>query len=420
MAGIPSTTLYIDPEEIAKAGRRVGCIIAGAIGVMVLLPAIIGVIAWGGGHVKSKVRPFPAECGHSEEIELSGDWTGTGPVIAKADYGCKIHISNAKLKAPTLIKTSSAGVEITLENVTLETTETAIQGDSNLKVRLVNTTITSTGDVAIKLGHNPVLDATASKINGKKAALDLEPNGKLTFKNGTEIRSEGIGIKTKSGMNIDAEGGRIEGGESAITATSGTKITAKNLVIDSKGETLRFTSGTMLDLTDGAITSSGESAIESDGGDFTLAGTKVQGVASAISGKNGLKLKASKKAALVATTGDCLDLTSNGKITLSDASLEGARYAIKSTVNLELKLSQGARITGKKGGVSTDSNLDIDATGATIDGGNGPGIDFDSGGKIQMQQGTLKGTPAIKTTYKPNTLSLDGTKVEGEQQIPKR
>lgn len=221
-------------------------------------------------------------------------------------------------------------------------------------------------------------------------------------------------------MSIDAEGGKLDGGEGAIVATSGTKITAKNVVFNSKGETLRFTSGTMLDLTDGAVISSAESAIESDGGDYTFTGTKLQGVTSAITGKNGLKLKASKKAALVATTGDCLDLTSNGNITLGDASLDGGRYGVKSTVNLKVKLSQGARIAGKKGGVVTDSNLEVDATGATIDGGSGPGLDFDSGAKVSMQQGVLRGTPAIKASYKPSSLSLDGTKVEGDQQIPKR
>jgi hypothetical protein len=255
MPGIPTTTLYIDPEEIARAGSRVGCIIMGAIGAIVLLPVLIGVIAWGGGQMKSKVRPFPAECAHSETIELSGDWTGTGPVIAKADHGCKIHISHAKLKAPTLVKTNTSNVEITLEDVTLETTDSAIQGNANLKIHLINATITSAGDTAIKVGHNLQLDATASKISGKKAALDMEANAKLTFKNATELTSEGTAIKTKSGLSIDAEGGKIDGGDGAIVATSGAKIGAKNVIFSSKGETLRFTSGATLDLTDGAITS---------------------------------------------------------------------------------------------------------------------------------------------------------------------
>lgn len=419
--GVPSTTLYIDPEEIARAGRRFGCIIAGAVGVMVLLPAILGIVAWSGGWLKSKVKPFPAECDHNETIELSGDWTGTGPVVARVEPGCKIHITNAKLKAPALMRTSATNVELTLEDVTLETTGPAIEGGSNLAVRLANTTITSSADAAIKAGHNLALEASASKITGRTTALDVEANPKLTFENATELTSsDGVAIKTKSGMSIDMDGGKIQGARGAILATSGTKITAKSVIFDSKAETLRFTSGTRLDLTDGAITSSGESAITCDGGHFTFAGTKIHGVSNAIQAKNGLELKATKKAALVSTISDAVELTSNATITLVDASIDGARNAIKSTVNTKVKLSQGARVIGRKGGIVADSNLEVDATGATIDGGSGPGLDFDSGAKIQMQGGALAGSPAIKASYKPSSLTLDGTNIEGEQQIPKR
>jgi hypothetical protein len=419
MHGVPSTTLYIDPEEIAKAGRKVGCIIASAIGLSILAPLVIGVIVWGAGRAKSKVRPFPAECAYSETIELSGDWTGTGPVIAKAEHGCKIRITNAKLKAPSLIDASTSNVEITLENVTLETTSAAIKGDSNLKVHLVNTTITS-GDAAIKAGHNLTFDATASKVSGKKAALDMEANAKIALKNASELTSEGTAVKTKSSLVFDAEGGKIDGAEGAIVATSGAKITGKNVIFSSKaGETMHFTSSTTLDLTDGAITSTGESAIQSDGGDYTFAGTKIQGT-SAISGGNGLKLKATKKAAMVGTSGDGIELTSNGNVVLTDATVDGARAGIKSTLNLKMKTSQGARIAGKSGGIATGHNFELDATNTTIDGGSAAGLSFDANAKVTLQQGALKGTPALKSTYKPGTLALDGTKVEGEQQLAKR
>lgn len=422
MHGIPSTTLYIDPEEIAKAGRRVATIVMVAVGLSVVLPLVIGLVIWGSGRVKSSVKPFPAECAFGETVELSGDWSGTGPVIAKAEHGCKIHITNAKLKAPTLIKANTSNVEITLQNVTLETTDTAIQGDSNTKLHLLNTTITSSGDIAIKTGHNLEMDASASKITAKKAVLDTQANAKLAFKNATELSTDGVAIKTSSGLVLDVEGGKIDGGEGAIVATSGAKLTAKNVIFSSKtGETMKVTSSMTLDATDGAITSNGESAIECDGGDLSFAGTKVQGTTSAITGNNGLKLKATKKAAFVATGGDALVLTSNGNITLTDASLEGSRRGIKATVNTKLKPTQGARITGKNGGVSTGHNLEVDATNATIDGGTGPGIELEgANAKIQMQGGVLKGTPALKGTYKPQVLTLEGTRIEGEQQIPKR
>ena len=113
-------------------------------------------------------------------------------------------------------------------------------------------------------------------------------------------------------------------------------------------------------------------------------------------------------------------MTSNGNLVFVDATVEGARAAIKSTLNLKVKPSQGARLTGKSGGIATGHNFELDGNGATIDGGTGPGLLFDANGRITLQQGVLKGTPAFRTTYKPQVLTLDGTKVEGEQQIQKR
>jgi hypothetical protein len=422
MPGIPSTTLYIDPEEIARAGRSIARFVMLIVGLTVVLPIVIGLVAWGGSRMKSKMKPFPVECAYGETVELSGDWTGTGPVIAKAEHGCKIHIKQSKLKAPSLMKANVSNVEITLENVTVETTEAVVQGESNLKLHLVGTTLVSSGDVAVKAGANTELDASASKITGKKAALDLGPNAKIALKNGTDlVATDGVALKTTSSLVLDLEGGKLDGSESALVATSGAKITGKNVIFTAKaGETMHLTSSTTLDLTDGAITSSADSAIQSDGGELTLAGTKVQGVPNAINGGNGLKLKATKKAAFVATAGDGIEVTSNGNLVFVDATVDGTRTAIKSTLNLKLKPSQGARLTGKNGGVATGHNFELDANGATIDGGSGPGLLFDANGKIQMQQGGLKGNPAFKTTYKPITLALDGTKVEGEQQIQRR
>lgn len=442
LQGAPSTTLYIDPEEAAKAGRRVGCLVLSIVLFTVLLPVGIGVAPWAYGRIKNSIRPFPAVCETNELIELSGNWEGNGPIIASAGHNCKVHISKSRLKGTTLLKTTSSNVEITLVDTTIETTDVTLQsgsnmkvsitggsvksattvlgGDSNMNVTLENTTVQSTAEAAIKTGYNLKLGATSSKILGKKAALDVKSNADLTLKKASEITSEGTAIKTDSGLKIESEGGKIDGAAGAIVATSGAKITSTGTTFSSKDKAMTFSSGADLDLTDGAVLSGADTGIECDGGDFTFIGTKVQGVPSAIEGKNGLKLKALKKAALVSTGGDGIVVTSNAQLTVNDATIEGARRAIKSTVNTKVKLGPGARLTGRKGGVFAESNLELETNGATIDGGTGPGIESAYNAKVVLQQGTVKGSPALSFARKPQILTIDGTQIQGEQKVPPR
>jgi hypothetical protein len=441
--GIPTTTLYVDPDEIARAGRQVGLIITVVTLGTVLLPVLIFAIPAGLKLAKKSARPYPIECGINETVEVSGNWEGTGPVIANAGVNCKVKISKAKLKAKTLLGQSSpANVSIVLEDVTLETTDVALKATNNLKVEvkggsikspanaivsesnlaltLENTTIESTGETALKAAYNLKLDATNAKLVGKKAGLDADANADLSLKQGSELRSsEGVALKTKSGLKIEAEGGKLEGAEGAIVATSGAKIQAKGTTFASKGTALTFTSGTDLDLDGGSVIGQSEPAIECDGGDLTFAGTKVQGT-TGIAGKVNLKLKATKKALIVGTSADGVEVTSNGELTMTDARLEGARAAFKSGVNTKAKLGQGAQLVGKRGGLLAESNLVIESSGATIEGGSGPGIDAGGNARINFEQGNLKGAPAITADRRPYVWNANGTKIEGEQKIPAR
>src|SRR5262249_45627410 len=145
-------------------------------------------------------------------------------------------------------------------------------------------------------------------------------------------------------------------------------------IASTKESAIVTTSGLKLDLTDGAITSQAEAAISGDGGDLNLVNTKVSGGDAGISMKNGLRLKASKKTRSAATSGNAIQTTSNADVTVNDAAIEGGMKAFKSTLNTKLKLQQGTRLAGRKGGIETDGNLELDATGATVEGGSGPGI----------------------------------------------
>lgn len=442
---IPSRTLYVDPDAGKAAAKGVGCIVLLGVLVPIVIPLAIGVGPWAVKSCKGKLKPFPTTCELNEELELSGNFEGTGPLITNAGHNCKLHIKNAKLKGSTLVKTDAANLELTLENVTIETTEPMVKTGSNLKVKIHGSTLTSAanvfdsdtnvelqeldsstieskGGVAIKSKYNLKIHAENSKIRGKKAAIDTDSNFELTMKKGSEITSsDGPAVKTTSGFKLEAEGGKIEGAGGAIVSESGTNITATGFTLSSKEVALKTTSGLKIDYTDSSITSLTEAAIDGDSGmELTLINAKVNGVTTAITATSGLKLKASKKTRIVATTGNGLVTTSNCEINLNDASIEAGAKAFKGSVNNKMKLAQGARVAGKKAGVETEGNFELDGTGATIEGGSGPGISAGYNARISLKQGALKGTPALHFDRKPSSLDLDGTKVEGEQKVPAR
>jgi hypothetical protein len=444
---MPSRTLYIDPDAAKSVGAGVGLLILVTVGLPILLPILIFVGPWAVRSCKGALRPFPTACDTNEEVEVSGNWEGQGPIFTNVGHNCKVHIKNSKLKGTTLLKGDAANLELTLDNVTIETTDTTVNVGSNLKVKMHGSTVTSAGTVfesdsnlellelvdstieskggtAVKAKYNfKIKDAENSKIRGKKSALDTDANVELTMKKASEITSsDGIAIKTTSSLKIEADGGKIDGAAGAIVASSGANIVAQGLTISSsKEKAIAATSGLKIDLTDGSIVSAAESAIEGDSGmELTLTNSKLQGVASAITAKvSGLKLKATKKTRLVSATGYGILTASNADITLTDAAIEAGTKAFKGTMNSKLKLNQGARLAGKKGGLESDSNLELDGTGATIDGGSGPGIMAASNARIAFHQGGLKGVPAIQLERHPTSVDLDGTKVDGEQKIPK-
>ena len=89
-------------------------------------------------------------------------------------------------------------------------------------------------------------------------------------------------------------------------------------------------------------------------------------------------------------------------------------------MNNKFKLGQGARMAGKKGGIDVESNVEVEATGATLDGGSGPALFAKYNGRIAFKQGIIKGAPALQFERKPSSLELDGTRIEGDQKIPAR
>lgn len=437
--------VYIDPAAMASAQKASGLMIAMIIGFSVLLPLIIGFGAFAKRALKSKVKPFPVACGLNEDVEVSGTFETTGPIVTSAAHNCKLHIKDAKLKGSSLVKTSNFNMELTLENVTIETTDTMIHAGSNLKVKVTNSTLTSAstvidGDVnteldleggtieskngiAIKTDPNLKIRMEGGKIRGKKGGVETESGFDLSMKKASEITSsEGPATKAASSFKVEADGGKIEGAGGAIVASSSLTIAGTGLTLKSTGEkAIAASSSLKLDLTDSSITSLTQAAIEGDSSvELNLANVAVQGVEAAVMTKSNAKIKATKKTRFVAPTGYGILTSSNTELTLSDAAIEAGAKAFKGTVNNKVKLLQGARLAGKKGGIEVEGNVEIDATGATIDGGAGPGLMAGYNARIELRQGLLKGTPAIQTDRKPITLDIGGTRIEGEQKIPGR
>src|SRR5262249_20382781 len=139
-----------------------------------------------------------------------------------------------------------------------------------------------------------------------------------------------------------------------------------------------------------------EQAVTCDGGTLTLANTKLQGAEAGISSKGGLTLKATKGTRIVATTGYGILASSNAELTINDAAVEAATKAFKGGVNAKLKLGTGARLSGKRGAIDGDSNLELEATGATIDGGSGAGIAGTYNAKVALHGGSVKGNPSVQ------------------------
>jgi hypothetical protein len=441
--GVPSRTLYVDPAAMHAAGRGVGIFIAMTTLVPVLIAVAAGVGPWALRSFKSSVRPFPATCGLNETLNLSGDYESEGPLVEVTGPNCKLRIKGSKLKGATLVKGDAVNLEITLEDVTLETTEVAIrtgsntklrvkggklsspenviEGESNMRIEVEDATIESTEEAAILGKYNLKLEATNAKILGKTAAIEADSNADIVLRGTSEVTSAGTAIKATSNMKLDAQGGTVDGGETAIFGASGMKLKTRGTVIRAKERAIVHGSSGSLSLNEGSVTSETDAAISTDStADYELAGTTVQGASAAIRGRMNMKLLATKKAKIVASSGNGVEAGTNLHLTLVDASIEASRTAVKGEVNTKVRLSQGAKISGKQGGLLAGNNLEIDGKGGIIEGGTGPAIEGGFNARVSFTSGALRGTPAITLTRKPSLLDLAGAKVEGGQRIPAR
>ena len=434
---VPSRTLYVDPEAAARAGRNIGCFIL----VVVLVPLLIPFLIWLGPRTVRAIKPFPVACGTNETVEVSGNFETAGPIVKSVGVNCKLHIKDSKLKGSSLLPAGNSNLELTLENVTIETTDVMVHSGSNVKVKAIDSTLTSAatvfegesnmqldverttieskGNIAIKAKNNLKLRMDGGKVRGKKAGIDADANFTLTMKKGSEISSsDGAAVKTESSFKLDAEGGKIDGG---LVVTSGADIAATGVTLTSKDKAISASSSLKVEWTEGSITSLADTAIDGDSSmKLTLVGTKVQGATNAIDCQSSSTINASKKTRIVGLQGNGVTTSSSTEVVLSDAAIEAGAKAFKGTSNDKIQLGQGSRMAGKRGGIEVEGNLSVEATGATLEGGSGPALDAGYNARVSFKSGVIKGVPALTFDRKPMSLELDGTRVEGEQRVPAR
>jgi hypothetical protein len=418
-----------------RAAARGGAVLLIFILASVFIPLIIAFGAAFGGGCLHMIHPYPIACDVNEDISISGDYTGTTPVVKEIGANCKITIKNAHIKAPAFATIDTSNAEITFENVTMETTGDAMfaegnnthfiikgstltaanamfEGGSNVDIKLENSTLKSTNGVVMKPGSNAALHFSNSKAIGKKA-IDADSNMNLVLDGNSELTgTDGIAIKAGSSAKIDVTTGKITGG---MTADSSFSIKGSGLTVTSaKEHAVATTSSLAIDLTDSNITSTGGNAVECETNPtITLSNTTLQG-ATGIQTTSNMRLKAQKKSKIVGTIGFGISQTSNANIRLSDAStISGAVLGVKSTSNITFDLHT-ATITGKTGAIVGTSSVDITMAETTIDGGAGPGISVSEGSLIAPGC-TIKGNPALGYETKPRTFEIGGAKILGPQ-----
>jgi hypothetical protein len=446
--GMPSTTLYLDPA-MQRAGAGVGVLVL----VMVLLPLAIavvgGVATWALSAAKDAkkaaagvLRPFPATCDdENSELELSGNYEGDGPLVEVTTSHCTIRIKGSRLKGTTLVKGRPSELDIRLEDVTVETTETLLDGRRNtrlyvkggklsapatvlagagLDVELDGATLESTDGSAIRDESSLALKATNATIRGKTTAIEGGNGTKIVLRGATTVVSDDIAIQGTS-LDLDAQGGKIEGIEAAIVdsltpniKTRDTVIIAKERAIVVKRGRLSFTGGSVTSLASVAIANESPSTTE-----IALAGATVKGVEAAVGGEHNMKIRATKKARLIATSGNAVDAGGHLEMNLDDATVEAAAIGVKAGMHAKLRLTNGSSIKGARAGVHAENNLTLDMRDATIEGGSGHAVKATFNARITAT-GTLRGKPAIELSRQPISLDLSAARVDGEQIVPRR
>lgn len=320
--------IVMDSAGAANAGRTVGCIIATATVVPILL-ALFG--ALGGpcvSYMNGRFSPwyFPASCDASDEIVVHG---------------------RTETRADAFFK-----------------------GGSNCKIKLVDCDLT--GPVIFKGGSNSELILDHSTIHVAKAVVDSESNSKVFLTNGSKVYTDGVVATGNMHMEVELEGGSIIESKGSIvrvvqshgktTAKEKSRISVGKPVIDGDYGELSLDDSTLtvadtalreggryatVKLTNGSKVTGGQTPLR--GGDYveiTIDGSQVEGGAGAIFLQQYGKVRLSDNASVVAKGGDAIRLDVHSEVEVGSGCLvQAPKAAVRFKAYGKLRVS-GGRLRG--------------------------------------------------------------------------
>jgi hypothetical protein len=152
--------------------------------------------------------------GLNDEVEVSGNWEGTQPLVTKAG------VKNAKIKAPIVVAKASSNFEITLEDTTIETTDTM---SSSSRIRR---SPSSTAPSFRRASCSTRATASTSKRTARQTRAKRGPRSSRS----TASRRRPRRFSTAKGKAIEASSGlKIDLADSSISATADEAIDCDRL-----------------------------------------------------------------------------------------------------------------------------------------------------------------------------------------------
>lgn len=433
----PANVVYVPPAP----SRALGCVLL-TVGLgTVALPLALTFGPSLARQVGHSMRPFPAVCSMNEELHLSGDFTSDG-VLIQAAHNCKITIEGSKLKGKSLLDANAFNVEVTLKNVTLETSETSIRLGSNAKIKVEGGSIRSEGWI-FEIDANPQLDLQSTKLEGGKgiatdsvnlklsaeqtsfragkSAFELGSNADLRFRKEVELIANEVGIQGEHNLQIRADAPKLQAGDALVVSGSSAKLSFDGAKLDAGKRGFVLGSVSQLTLNGGQLLVQAGPALDGRASSVGLSasGARIESTADGFLAGTGARLTLANQARLVSSRGSAFVGEGHARIELEDATVTAERTAVSCGSHCKLTLTR-SELQGKTGGVKVGSHASFLVNSCTIQGGSGPGIAATYATELTVQQGTVQGAPALLTERRPNTLELAGVNLIGGQRIPGR
>ena len=364
---IPTNVVYMGGSQ--AAGGAVWVIF---VGIIVLLSVI-------GGFIGKTGRIFvklPLVCKTNESITLKGKkFDGPGPAI-EANTNCKI----------------------TIENSVISSTESVISGPnaSNVELRLVNTSLTSSKGHAIDLGTNGKVWLTkGSKLKGAEDGIHGTINIEVDVKD-SSIEGGLVGVNTNSNAKVSLTNAQVSGKEHAFKFGSSAKVTAKATTIKSDETCFESSGSAVLELQETNLTCG------DDGIRFTSSSGDV---------------KLTKKSTIVTKKGAGIRAaSSNMKVLLDESRVESDGSGIDGNGNADVRLKNNSTVRGNSVGIDSSYNLKLALDGGKIE-SQKVAVRGASGAEIRVADGTtIKAPKAFEFSSKPSRFEVPASVVPLEQQ----